>query len=307
MTPVALLAVLLATSLSTAAAPADSSGACAGPERFSAAEHDRLLRFAAHVRITLQAQDAPVALLARSGLDLTRFDHRYSHAGVALRDHPLLPWAVRQLYVACDEAAPRLFDQGLTGFVLGGGDADRGHLVLWLVPPEAARALARVADDQAQALSLLDRRYSANAHAFGLRYQNCNQWLAELLGLAWSDAAAGVAAGPTVADRRSAAQSWLRANGYAGSPMAVGFAPWMALVALLPWLHNDDHPEADLSAGVYRVSMPASIETWLRQRWPQTQRIEFCRDRQRSVRRLGWQPLDEHCTPGPGDEVQALD
>ena len=73
--------------------------------------------------LTLEASGQAVALVARSGLDLDRFAVRYSHAGVSLRDSPNTPWSVRQLYFACEERAPRLYDQGLAGFVQGTRDA----------------------------------------------------------------------------------------------------------------------------------------------------------------------------------------
>ena len=40
------------------------------------------------------------------------------------------------------------------------------------------------------ALALLGREYSANAYPFSPRYQNCNQWVAELLATAWRPAGA---------------------------------------------------------------------------------------------------------------------
>ena len=86
-----------------------SAGAWAGLPAFcqrsidiGAAEQDRVLRFAGVVKAELERSGASVALIARAGLDLSRFGQLYSHAGVALRDNPGGPWAVRQLYYACD-------------------------------------------------------------------------------------------------------------------------------------------------------------------------------------------------------------
>ena len=52
-------------------------------------------------------------------MDLSRFGVRYSHSGVSLKTGDNAPWSVRQLYYACDEERPRLYDQGLAGFVFG--------------------------------------------------------------------------------------------------------------------------------------------------------------------------------------------
>ena len=80
---------------------AASAGASAGLPVFcqqsidiSAAEQDRVLRFAGVVKGELERSGAGVALIARAGLDLSRFGQLYSHAGVALRDNPGGAWAV---------------------------------------------------------------------------------------------------------------------------------------------------------------------------------------------------------------------
>ncbi|MDP1086386.1 DUF2145 domain-containing protein, partial [Klebsiella pneumoniae] len=83
---------------------------------------------------------------------LSRFGLRYSHAGIALADGLGSPWAVRQLYYACSEGAPRLFDQGLAGFVAGNDDADLGYVSLVLLPPEVAAPVARATLDKGLAL-----------------------------------------------------------------------------------------------------------------------------------------------------------
>ncbi|MDE2276337.1 MAG: DUF2145 domain-containing protein, partial [Burkholderiales bacterium] len=55
-----------------------------------------MLQFSAIVRQALDASGAAAALVSRSGLDLSRFDLRYSHAGVSLQHSPETPWSVRQ-------------------------------------------------------------------------------------------------------------------------------------------------------------------------------------------------------------------
>ena len=113
-----------------------SAGATAGMPVFcergkqvGAAEQDRVLRFAGAVKGELERSGANVALISRAGLDLSRFGLLYSHAGVALKELEGV-WTVRQLYYACDESRPRLFDQGVAGFALG---ADALELVLLLL------------------------------------------------------------------------------------------------------------------------------------------------------------------------------
>jgi hypothetical protein len=264
----------------------------------TATQQDRLLSFAAIARGELEASGRRVALIARSGLNLARFGIRYTHAGISLAASANGPWSVRQLYYACDEGRPRLFDQGLAGFVYGTDDPSRGHLSMLLLPEAAAHALEGAALDAPRALALVGGAYSANAHAHSTRYQNCNQWLAELLALAW---------GAGVPPEREAAQQWLATRGYAPQPVEVGSRALMFAAAFVPWLRSDDHPDEDLQALRFRTSLPASIEAFVRTQWPAAQRIELCHDSARVVVRHGWTPIGDGCVPEPGDRVIALD
>jgi hypothetical protein len=74
----------------------------------------------------------------------------------------------------------------------------------------------------------------------------------------------------------------------------------------VPLLHVGDHPLDDIYALALRVSVPASIEDFVHQRAPRTERVELCHDRQRIVVHRGWEPLGPDCTPLPGDDVIAL-
>ncbi|SFD93176.1 DUF2145 domain-containing protein [Massilia yuzhufengensis] len=284
---------------------AASAGASAGLPVFcqqsidiSAAEQDRVLRFAGVVKGELERSGAGVALIARAGLDLSRFGQLYSHAGVALRDNPGGAWAVRQLYYACDESRPRLFDQGVAGFALGADTPARGHVSLLFLPEQDGALLEQAALDRRLALALLAGQYSANAYAYGTRYQNCNQWVAELLASAW-----GRLAGQRP---REDAQGWLRSQGYTAGPVKIP-SHWMMFAGqFVPLVHVDDHPVEDLHALALQVSVPASIEAFVRRQAPQTRRVELCHTAQRIVVRRGWEPLGAACEAGPGDEVIGL-
>jgi hypothetical protein len=296
---------LAALVLTAAAVPASHAGLgryCDAPADPGAKAQDRLLQFAGVIKSTLDRSGQRLAIVARSGLDLGRFDQRYSHAGVSLLGNPQSPWAVRQLYYACDEKLPRLFDQGMAGFVMGLSSAGAGFVSALLVPAAPAAALEQAVLDDHQALALLGAVYSANAHAFSLQYQNCNQWLAEMLASAWA-----ADAPPEPGRTRAAAQAWLQHSGYEPTVFDVGWRPLMWLARLSPWLHVDDHPAEDLEQQRFRVSMPAAIDAFVRQREPQAERFEFCLAGERIVVRQGWQPLAEGCEAEPGDTVHRLD
>jgi hypothetical protein len=288
---------LLALAAGTAQAGAASGRFCDQPAALSATQQDRLLSFAAIAKQELEASGQRVAIVARSGLNLARFGIRYSHAGISLQASANGPWSVRQLYYACDEGQPRLYDQGLAGFLFGTSDPSLGYLSIVLLPEPAAAPLEQASLDASRALRFVGARYSANAYAFGARYQNCNQWLAELLASAW-----GAVDGP-----REDAQRWLTERGYAPQPVQVNSRALMFAAAFVPWLHTDDHPSEDLEAMRFRTSLPASIETFVRAQAPLAERIELCHDSQRVVIRRGWTPIDDGCVPAAGDRVIALD
>ena len=254
---------------------------CDQPSRLSAAQQDRLFRFGGILKTALEASGQNLALVARSGLDLGRFGVRYSHAGLSIKGSTNAPWSVRQLYYACDERQPRVYDQGIAGFLLGLNDPAAGYVSVVFLPRAEAAALERVALDNSQALQLLGAAYSANAYAFGLTYQNCNQWVIEMMATAWGrlDGAGNL---------RAAAQGWLKDKRYRPTSFNAG-ATLMWLAAFVPWLHHDDHPSADLERGVFHVSMPASIEAFVQATVPGATRMEFCLADRRVVIRRGCQ------------------
>lgn len=295
-------AFFLCAALGLGTAQAGTLRYCDTPTAMSAAQQDRLLRVAGILKDELEKSGTRAALIARSGLNLRWFGMRYSHAGLSLAGSTDAPWSVRQLYFSCEDQAPRLFDQGLPAFLLGTENPDLGYISLVTLPAEATVPLEPVALDNRKALSLLGATYSANAYSFNLRYQNCNQWLAELLGLAWGGASGDADVAP-----RAAAQGWLKAQGYSGSVFSLGLRPVTWLTAFSPWLNRDDHPEENLAQAQFVVSMPESIETFVRGHVPTAERLELCHTDKHVLLRRGWALLADGCVPQDGDTVIALD
>ncbi|WP_432381688.1 DUF2145 domain-containing protein [Duganella sp. P38] len=293
-----LRALALGLLLAAGAAQASSSRFCDRTQELTAAEQDRLLRFAAVLREELASSEESVALVSRSGLDLSRFNIRYSHAALAWRSDDGL-WAARQLYYACDEGRPRIYDQGLAGFAMGTDSPKIGYLSIVRLPPQAVLALRPALLDTSRALHLLAAQYSANAYAYGLRYQNCNQWLVEMLAAGWGDLADGD-------DLRERAQGWLREAGYAPQPVDVGSRWWLLASYFVPLVHLNDHPEQDRAALQLQVSLPTTVEDFVRARFPQSERVELCHDEQRIVIHRGWTPVADGCIPAGGDRVLSL-
>jgi hypothetical protein len=272
---------------------------CDRPASLSLAQQDKLLRFSEVIKAELQTSGQSLALISRSGLDLSRFNTRYSHAGISLKDSQNTPWSIRQLYYACDEDKPKIFDQGMAGFVMGTDSPKLGYISVVLLPDEAAKPLAIAALNNAHSLALLNATYSANAFAFAQKYQNCNQWIIEMM--ATSFGALGIDG-----NARLRAQQWLRENEYLPSVMEVGsrFLMWMG--AFISMIHSDDHPADDLARQQYQVTMPAAIEAFVFAKFPLAERVEFCHNEQHIVIHRGRTPVAEGCLPGEGDTVLAF-
>jgi hypothetical protein len=289
---------LLVCAAGAAAASSGASRFCDRDQPLTAAEQDRLLRFAAVLRDELAATADGVALVSRSGLDLSRFGIRYSHAALAWRSEAGL-WSARQLYYACDEGRPRIYDQGLAGFAMGTDDPKLGYLSIVRLPAQAVLALRPALLDTPRVLHLLGAQYSANAYVYGLRYQNCNQWIMEMIAAGWGDLADGD-------DLRERAQQWLRDAGYAPEPIAVDSRLLMLASYFVPLLHLDDHPDDDRWAMKLKVSVPAAVEAFVRRSFPASERVEICHDERQVVIHRGWTAIADGCTPGDGDVVVPL-
>lgn len=295
----ALLGLAAILAFAGGAAHAASLQFCDRAKPLTASQQDRLLRFTAVVQEALSNTGSDAVLISRSGLDLSRFHIRYSHAAIAWKAADGT-WSARQLYYACDEGHPRLYDQGLAGFVMGIDDAALGYVSIVALPSEAAQALRSAALDTPRAMHLLAARYSANAYPFSLRYQNCNQWVMELLAVAWGRL-------PDGDDLRERAQQWLREAPYKPEPVDVGSHALIFASNFVPLLHLDDHPEDDTYALKLRISLPSAVEAFVREQRPGSERVELCHDSRQVVVHSGWTPVSDGCSPGESDRVVSLD
>lgn len=300
----ALVSALVITGAVTSAAHAASgssaaSNFCDRAHQLTAAQQDRILRFAGVVREELAAVNSDTVLISRSGLDLSRFQIRYSHAAIAWRDEDKV-WTARQLYYACEEERPRIFDQGMAGFAMGIDNPSLGYISIVKLPEQAAQSLRQAALDKPRALRLLAATYSANAYVYALNYQNCNQWVMETMAAGWGDL-------PDGEDLRARAQLWLQQAHYAPEPTAVNSHWLMFASSFVPLLHLDDHPAEDRYALKLKISLPATVETFVRQQYPDSERVEICHDGKQVVVHRGWTPIADGCVPAAGDRVVPLD
>ena len=284
-----------------AAAHAISFEVCDRPQEPTADQRDVMLRFGAIVRDELAASHQQVALIARSGLDLHRLDVRYSHEAVALKDNDGKPWSVRELYYSCQDHQPRIFDEGMAGFLMGTDDPETSYISVVFLPPDRAEPLRTTAVDRRHALGVLGASYSANAYPFSTRHQNCNQWVMELLADAWGGGDEG-----SDADARTRAQAWMRAQGYLPTVFTVSAHPMTWLADIVPWLANDDHPPHEVAHNRYNVSMPSAIEIFVQAKVPGATRVEICHAGRHVVLHRGWDDIAEGCVAAAGDQTFEL-
>lgn len=277
---------------------AGSSDYCDPSHDLSAEAQDRMIQVAALVKRELEASGQPSALVSRAGIQLGWLGQRYSHAGVTLRESDVTPWSVRQLYFSCDEERARLYDQGISGFVVGAQDEGGGYVSIVTLPPEAAQRLATAARSNSNALTLLSPNYSANAYPYSTLFQNCNQWLAELLAFAWTQENG-------LPPDRLQAQRWLRDQGYQPTEIDV-WRPLIWIAHGYHWLNFNDHPDELLSEGRLQFSLPPAVEQYAHKRWPEAQRIEICYTTEHAVVHRGWDNIPDGCPQRVGDEVVSL-
>jgi hypothetical protein len=282
-----------------AQAQSGSSTFCDEHVTLTAAQKNRLLLFSSAVKDTLEKSGEDVAIISRNGIDLDRFNIRYSHSGISLRGSPNTPWSVRQLYYGCEEQKPSIYDQGLSGFLIDHDNTPIPFVSIVFLPASPGRELAQTALDKQAAMALLGPQYSANAYAFSTAFQNCNQWVMELLAHAWGVPETG-------GDFRADAQNWLKAEHYQPSDIDVGHKWLVWATYFVPLVHSSDHPAENVRKNLYQVSMPASIEGFVRNELPQASRVEMCADQDHIVIHHGWDPIGDDCRPGAGDEVLPL-
>lgn len=231
-------ALLPACLLAACALPAWAGQAC--DERpLTPGEVVRSIELAQRTAEALDRSGASVALVSRAGQDLSKYGLRYSHTGIAVRDHPAGRWTVVHALNDCGGPASSLYDEGMGNFFLTDLFQFEGHLVI--PGPAGQAALARLfGEHRALALALHEPRYNMLSYAYSTRYQNSNQWVLET----WAAAAA-----PRQVAGRPQAQHWLRQAGFAPITVDIPAVARLGARLLRANVAFDDHPFERRMAG----------------------------------------------------------
>ncbi|MDH4134971.1 MAG: DUF2145 domain-containing protein, partial [Gammaproteobacteria bacterium] len=95
--------------------PVSAGQGCA--EKSASAEGSaRSAQLSAQVLEALENKQLSLALVARVGVDLSEFGLRYSHVGIAWRDHPRGRWFTFHLLNRCGTGESELIEQSLDDF-----------------------------------------------------------------------------------------------------------------------------------------------------------------------------------------------
>jgi len=186
----------------------------------------------------LDASGAQVALVSRAGQDLSRYRLRYSHMGIAVRDHPRGRWTVVHALNDCGTASSGLYYEGMGNFFLTDLYRHEGQLVI--PGPELQARLASLMATRTP-IRLHEPRYNMLSYVYSTQYQNSNQWVLETL---------AAASAPAVqVETRVEAQKWLRSIGFRPPTVEIPAATRLGARMFRANVAFDDHPADRRMAG----------------------------------------------------------
>ena len=242
------LAVLLLSFGALALAGQD----CAERPPATAQALEQGLQLGKQVRDQLEQSGASMALVARVGLNLSEYGQRYSHMGVAFRDHVQSRWQVVHLFNTCGKGESDVLTQPLESFY----QTDLfDYEALLVMPSYATQGRLRTAFmNPASARRLHHWAYNLISHPFSTQYQNSNQWILETLSL-------GLASDP-IPDR-AAAQRWLKAQAFEPAGVHIPTLRRSAARLFSPHVHFSDHTQEEFEKQTYLVVTVESIVNFL--------------------------------------------
>lgn len=218
------------------------------------------LQLGQKVRDQLERSGASMALVGRIGLNLSEFGQRYSHLGVALRDHVRNRWLVMHLFNPCGKAESEIQTQALEKFY----ETDLSDYEALLVLPSYANQ-ARMRStfmNPVSATVLHQKAYNLIAHPFRLEFQNSNQWILEMMAMALDET-------KQTRDRASA-QRWLKAQGFEPAGVRIPNTRRTAARLFSPHVRFSDHSQEEYEKQTYLVVTVDAITQFISQADPKS-------------------------------------
>jgi hypothetical protein len=205
----------------------------------------------------LDATGADVVVLARAGQDLSKYNLRWSHLGLAYREKVDSAmgggtrWRVVHKLNQCGSARSDLYRQGLGEFFLD--DLHEYRAAVAVLTPEVQATLRPLLTDNRRIGQLHVPAYSMLAYPWAQQYQQSNQWAVETLAMSQDGSAT----------TRERAQVWLKTKGY--EPTVLRISPLTRLGARVTTANIafDDHPNDKRFSGRIETVTVDSVFDWL--------------------------------------------
>lgn len=220
------------------------------------------LELALKTKKALDASGAQVALIARVGVDLSKYNLRYSHLGFVWRDHPEGRWLLIHELNECGTASSALFNEGLGNFFL---DDLFAYETMVMIPSAATQERIVALLAAGRVTSFHDAHYNMVAFPFSTQYQNSNQWALETLASAFSI--------ENPIRTREQAQAWLKLSGYAPTTLEIPTLTRLGARMFKANVAFDDHPMDRRMAGHIDTVTVESVDRFLKSRDPQTRDV----------------------------------
>jgi hypothetical protein len=202
----------------------------------------------------LDAADVQVAVLARAGQDLRKYNLNWSHVGWVYRDAEGGPWRVLHKLNTCGADEASLYRQGLGEFFMDDPFEYRATFIT--LKPEAAAKILPVLRDIARAQEMHTRHYNMLAYPWAQKYQQSNQWALETFAFAQNNVVPG----------RVAAQGWLMSQGFTPTTLQLGALTRLGARATRANVAFDDHPNEKRFSDRIETVTVESVFTFMQQR-----------------------------------------
>lgn len=206
------------------------------------------------LREYLENSGVELAIIARVGSDQSDRGLKYTHAGLAWRDHPKGLWTVVQELNECGTSRSDIFDQGLMQFFL---DDPFNYDAQVIVPTENLRRSLVEILANGDARRVHEPKYSVISYPRSTLYQNSNEWVLEVIAMAQ-----GKLREQAILNRADA-QRLHAALGYRGSKVEVGFFEQILGDLFKPNVSFSDHPHEAFSHGWFEFVSVRSIREYL--------------------------------------------
>jgi hypothetical protein len=245
------LFALCLIALSLVATPVHAGRSC-DAKPVTAQSIDRGLQLAEKTRIALDKTGAKVVVLARAGQDLSKYNVRFSHLGLAYKTTDG-KWLVLHKLNSCGSDEASIYRQGLGEFFLD--DLFR-YQAAWIAPtPEVQTRLYTTLTDPRASLALHVKPYNMLAYPWSTKYQQSNQWAIETLASAMDSNITS----------RTQAQAWLQLRRFEPTTIRLGALTRLGGRISSANIAFDDHPNEKRYSDRIETTTVDSVMRWLTQ------------------------------------------